>query len=132
MLNNIPYPDSILEHIYTGKRFVASFSTGKDSTLAIYRAKKEHIIPLELITTYNTERNKSWFHGVPEDLLTEVARSINIPIRLIKTKGGDDYAANFEKALKKPRIRARIFVYSEISIWKSILNGVAGVASMPD
>lgn len=31
---------------YKGKKFVASFSGGKDSTLAIYRAIKEGMIPV--------------------------------------------------------------------------------------
>jgi len=83
-----------------GKRFVASYSGGKDSVFAIYRAVRAGLIPLELITTYNTDVNRSWFHGVTENLLQEVSAALAIPVRLIKTSG-EKYQENFENALAK-------------------------------
>ena len=109
--------NQIDENIYTGKNFVASFSTGKDSTLAIYRAIKDNIIPQELITTYNTERKKSWFHGVPWNLLLNVSKSLNIPIKLIKTKGGDDYSLNFENTLAEAKENgAHLCIFGDIDL----------------
>lgn len=95
----------------SGKKFVASYSGGKDSILALYRAIEQGMKPVALIITFNTDRNESWFHGVPEKLLQEVSRSLNIPIRLIKTSG-EEYALNFEKELllqKEQGVEACIF-----------------------
>lgn len=80
------------------KKFVASFSGGKDSVLAIYRAIKLGHKPIALITTYNDDIEKSWFHNIPKSYLENVAKSLNIPLYLILTKG-DDYEEKFEKTL---------------------------------
>jgi len=53
---------------YAGKQFVASFSGGKDSTLALHRAITAGMKPLGLITTWNTDMGRSWFHGLPHDV----------------------------------------------------------------
>jgi len=84
---------------FSGRSFVASYSGGKDSILAIYRAVKLGMKPVSLIITYNMDMDRSWFHNIPEDLLKEVSASLDIPIKLIKTSG-KDYAVNFEKELK--------------------------------
>ena len=44
------------------KKFTASFSTGKDCTLAIYKAIKVGYEPAGLITTRNTDGKIAWFH----------------------------------------------------------------------
>ena len=67
------------------KKFVASYSGGKDSILAIYRAIQQGMKPVGLIITYNTDAGRSWFHGVPEEVLQDVSQSLHIPITLIKT-----------------------------------------------
>ena len=101
---------------FDGRKFVASYSGGKDSILAIYRAIKLGMKPVSLIITYNIDMERSWFHGIPKDLLDEVSTSLNIPIRLIKTSG-KDYAANFEKELKVQRENgAEVCVFGDIDI----------------
>ncbi|MFR9010093.1 MAG: hypothetical protein ACLVI4_02965 [Anaerovoracaceae bacterium] len=47
------------------KKFTASFSTGKDCTLAIYKAIKAGYEPAGLITTRNTDGKIAWFHQLP-------------------------------------------------------------------
>ena len=99
-----------------GKHFTASYSGGKDSIFAIYRAIKAGLVPLELITTYNTDVNRSWFHGVTENLLQEVSASLAIPVRLIKTPG-DQYTENFEQALTKAKEKgAEVCVFGDVDI----------------
>ena len=49
--------------------FVLSYSCGKDSTLALYRLIKEGHNPVGLIVTVNKDENKSWFHGIPNEIL---------------------------------------------------------------
>ncbi len=99
-----------------GRKFIASYSGGKDSILAIHRAIKEGNEPLMLIITYNTDRERSWFHGIPEGVLKSVEKSLNIPIKLIRTSG-EQYAENFEKTLKDGlEMGAEFCVFGDIDI----------------
>lgn len=99
-----------------GKKFVASYSGGKDSILAIYRAIKLGMIPLGLINTYNIDKNRSWFHGIPKHLLNQVSASIGIPITYIKTSGVE-YAANFEKELvTQKEAGAQVCIFGDIDL----------------
>lgn len=98
------------------KIFVASYSGGKDSILAFHMAVSQGMIPLALITTYNTEQNCSWFHGIPQTVLDNVAESIGIPVRLIKTSG-DEYTKNFERTLCTAKEQgAQFCVFGDIDI----------------
>jgi uncharacterized protein (TIGR00290 family) len=97
-----------------GKKFVASYSGGKDSVFSVYRAIKAGLTPVELITTYNEKR--SWFHGVSERLLHRVSASVAIPLTLIPTPG-ELYQENFEKALTASKEKgAEVCVFGDIDI----------------
>ena len=99
-----------------GKKFVASYSGGKDSIFAIYKAINAGLLPLELITTYNTDANRSWFHGLTENIIQKVSDSLSIPITLIKTTG-EQYEENFEKALTDAKSKgAEVCVFGDIDI----------------
>lgn len=99
-----------------GIKFVASYSGGKDSVLALYRAIKSGMDPVALIITYNTDKERSWFHGVPKEVLDSVSQSLALPIWLIKTSG-EKYAENFEKTLTKAKdIGAKVCVFGDIDI----------------
>lgn len=99
-----------------GKKFVASYSGGKDSMLSIYRAIKSGLEPLALIITYNKDRNLSWFHGVPKGVLDSVSKSLDIPIWLIETSG-EEYTKNFEKALTKAKNEgAQVCIFGDIDL----------------
>lgn len=99
-----------------GKKFVASYSGGKDSMLAIYRAIKVGLEPVCLIITYNKDRNRSWFHGIPKEVLNSVSNSLNIPIWLIETTG-DEYVKNFEQGLKKAKEQgAEVCIFGDIDL----------------
>lgn len=101
---------------FKDKKFVASYSGGKDSLLAIYRAVQSGMKPQCLITTYNTDQERSWFHGVPESLLKDVAESLRIPIRLIKTSG-EAYEENFRAELRTQKENgAEVCVFGDIDI----------------
>lgn len=64
------------------KKFTASFSTGKDCTLAIYKAIKAGYEPAGLITTRNTDGKIAWFHQLPRNVLDRLSDCIGIPIFL--------------------------------------------------
>lgn len=82
------------------KLFVMSLSGGKDSTLALYKIMKLGYTPSHLITTMNGREERSWFHGLKEELLFELSNSLGIPIIPIDTTQGD-YGVIFENTLKK-------------------------------
>ena len=99
-----------------GKRFVASFSTGKDSTLAVYKAIERGMKPDGLLITYNEDLTRAWFHSITEDVLKRYSKALGIPIHLIRTSG-DDYEENFEKKLKECRASgAEVCVFGDIDI----------------
>lgn len=98
------------------KKFIASYSGGKDSVLAIHRAIEQGYEPVVFIITYNTDKNRSWFHGIPEEVLESVSKSVEIPIKIIKTSG-EKYEENFEKALKYGKdLGADFCVFGDIDI----------------
>ena len=99
-----------------GKRFVASYSGGKDSMLAIHKAVGSGLEPMGLLTAYNADRLSSWFHGMSEELLHCVSQSLEIPLDLIITTG-TEYAENFEKALVTAKQKgAQVCVFGDIDI----------------
>lgn len=100
----------------SGKSFVASYSGGKDSILAIHRAIKAGMKPLALIITYNTDLGRSWFHGIPQAILERVSDALSIPIRLIKTSG-EEYAESFKKELAFQKENgAEVCIFGDIDI----------------
>ncbi|WP_250278285.1 Dph6-related ATP pyrophosphatase [[Clostridium] colinum] len=99
-----------------GKKFVASYSGGKDSMLSIYRAIKAGLKPVCLIITYNKDKNVSWFHGVPKGVLDSVSNSLDIPVWLIETTG-EEYAKNFETALTRAKQEgAEVCIFGDIDL----------------
>jgi len=103
-------------HKLRGKKFIASYSGGKDSILAIHRAIKSGLSPLELIITYNTDADRSWFHGLTENIIQKVSDSLGMPITFIKTSG-EKYEENFEKALAEAKSKgAEVCVFGDIDI----------------
>lgn len=98
------------------RKFVASYSGGKDSILAISRAIAQGYEPVAFITTYNTDRKRSWFHGIPQQVLDSVSNSVNIPVWLIQTSG-EEYTENFEKVLAAAKeLGAELCVFGDIDI----------------
>ncbi|MGG7144516.1 diphthine--ammonia ligase [Clostridium nigeriense] len=99
------------------KKFVMSYSCGKDSTLALYRMIRKGHKPVALLITVDKKAIRSWFHGVPEDLLQEISKSLNIPLLLVKCEG-EEYEDSFDKALSKAKneLGAEICVFGDIDI----------------
>ncbi|MHC6203204.1 Dph6-related ATP pyrophosphatase [Breznakiellaceae bacterium SP9] len=99
-------------------KLAASYSGGKDSALALYRAMKLDYEPVCLLTTYNANAGRSWFHGVPTELLNNVAESIGLPLELVTTGPTDDYGPDFERALAKLKIEydVNVCAFGDIDI----------------
>ena len=101
---------------FAGAKCVVSYSGGKDSVFALYTAMKAGIKPIELITTYNLDAKRTWFHGLTVKRLDSVSASLGIPATLVKTPG-DLYAENMELALAKAKAKgAEVCVFGDIDI----------------
>lgn len=79
-------------------KFVASYSGGKDSFLAVARAIESGMQPASLLTTFRTDRELSCFHGISRQVLQRVSESLDIPLHIMPTTG-DAYTQNFEDTL---------------------------------
>jgi len=98
------------------KKFVASFSGGKDSTLAIYQAIQQGHELIALITTYNIDENRSWSHGLSTSVLKRVATSLGVPSWVVQTTG-EKYAEDFEKILMRAKEHgAKMCVFGDTDI----------------
>lgn len=80
------------------KKAIASWSSGKDSCLACYKALKEGYEIKYLFNTVSNESGRVNFHGVNKELLETQAEAISIPLFQIET-GGNDYKEKFKKGI---------------------------------
>lgn len=74
--------------------FCFSFSSGKDSVLALDQLIQAGHQPLGLVTSLNASIERSWFHGVPPSVLQSMATSLNLPLTLVETS-----ATNYQSAM---------------------------------
>lgn len=97
-------------------KFIMSYSCGKDSTLALSRMIDKGNTPIGLLVTVDKDNNRSFFHGVPEELLNQVSESLSIDLMLVKCEG-NDYEKEFEETLKKAKEKgAEACVFGDIDI----------------
>jgi len=98
------------------KKFVVSYSCGKDSTLALNRVLNEGFVPCAILVTINKKTKKSWSHEMPRNILDQVSKSLQIPL-IISECEGNDYADAFEKALSNSKsMGAEACVFGDIDI----------------
>ncbi|MBU3105337.1 diphthine--ammonia ligase [Clostridium gasigenes] len=99
------------------KKFIMSYSCGKDSTLALNRMIENGHKPVALLITVDKNLCRSWFHGVPENLLHNVSESLNIPLLLVKCEGAE-YADAFKNTLllAKNELGVEACVFGDIDL----------------
>ncbi len=97
-------------------KFVSSFSTGKDSMLALHKMVLKGHEPIGIIVMYNPKAERSWFHGAGLSLLETISKSLDIPLICCETTG-DDYHIVMEKALKEAKKKgAEACVFGDIDL----------------
>ena len=97
-------------------KFVCSYSGGKDSTLALYRAIQAGHEPVALLVTCDKENERSWFHNIPYALMKDAAQALKIPLLRVETEG-ERYAGDFEQALIEcGKMGAGMCVFGDIDI----------------
>ena len=80
------------------KKFVMSYSGGKDCMLAMHRKIKQGWTPVALITTVKKDSVDSWTHSINKRLLDKASENLNIPIIYVEC-AIDDYEEKFEEKL---------------------------------
>ena len=78
--------------------FVCSFSGGKDSCLAIYRAIHAGGDVKKLITMFTDDGERSRSHGLHLSVVTAQSQAMNIPL-LTRATSWNDYEKHFTAAL---------------------------------
>ncbi|MDG5471851.1 diphthine--ammonia ligase [Jeotgalibacillus sp. ET6] len=81
----------------SSKLFFSSWSGGKDSALAYFKAYKEGFQPEKLLTMFEENAERSRSHGLPLHVLQAQADSIGVPL-LIKGASWETYESQFLKA----------------------------------
>jgi uncharacterized protein (TIGR00290 family) len=98
------------------KKFVMSFSGGKDSTLALYKMIKNGYTPIGLLVTVRKDANMSWTHSITKELLSKVSESLEIPLMLVECEVSE-YETKFIETLKKAKeMGATSCVFGDIDI----------------
>ena len=97
-------------------KFAISYSGGKDCALATYRMIAAGHTPVALITTLSAGQDRSWFHGIPKDLLEAVSDSMEIPL-IACACDPEQYTQAYEQGLAKVReMGVRACVFGDIDI----------------
>jgi diphthine-ammonia ligase len=84
-----------------GHSFITSFSGGKDSVLALYKASKEGEA-IGLIVMLEEEGKRSRSHGMPPELIRAQAESIGLPV-FTAAASWTDYEKVFITLLEKAK-----------------------------
>ena len=82
------------------KSFVTSWSGGKDSALAYYRAVLDGHVPLALFTMFEEDGSKSRSHGLPKEVMEAQAERMGLPLIIGKADWAG-YEKEFIKQLKE-------------------------------
>ena len=99
-----------------GRRFVMSFSCGKDSTLALHKMIAAGNCPVALIVMVNKNMDRSFFHGADRAMLRRYSEALDIPMIEAETDGMD-YHVKMEAALKRSmQMGADLACFGDIDI----------------
>jgi diphthine-ammonia ligase len=83
-----------------GKSFFCSWSGGKDSCLALYRAIQNGGEPQFLLTMLREDGERSHSHGLPVSIIQKQADALRIPL-VTCSASWSDYTAVFSSTLQK-------------------------------
>lgn len=98
-----------------GHRFIASFSGGKDSVLALYKAMQVGEA-VGLIVMMEEEGNRSRSHGMPPELIRAQANSIGLPV-YTAAASWTDYEKVFMSLLEKAKnVGAEVLVTGDLDM----------------
>lgn len=114
------------------KAFIVSWSGGKDSALAYYRAVMEGHVPFALLTMFEEDGTRSRSHGLPLEVLEAQSARMGLPLTVGKASWGN-YEEEFTKKLKEFHEQGiGMGVYGDIDledhkIWVEKVSEAAGM-----
>ncbi|WP_336789962.1 diphthine--ammonia ligase [Paenibacillus sp. MMO-177] len=114
-----------------GHNFIASYSGGKDSTLALYKSMKVGE-PIGLIVMMEEEGKRSRSHGMPPKLIRAQAESIGLPV-YAAAASWEDYEKEFIALLEEAKHQgAEVLVTGDLDMpvqdcWHDKVTQVAGL-----
>ncbi len=98
------------------KKFCMSFSSGKDSTLALYRMIECGYEPVCLIMSIDKKCDRAFFHGIDLESIKVLSKSLNIPI-IFSESSGPDYREKFiETLVRAKKLGAETVAFGDIDI----------------
>jgi diphthine-ammonia ligase len=115
-----------------GVPFVCSWSGGKDSCLALYRAMQARARPAFLLSMLREDGQRSRSHGLLPAVLGAQAVSLGIPL-VTRTASWSDYESVFVAALrglKDVGVEAGVFGDIDLEdhrLWEEKVCGAAGI-----
>lgn len=97
------------------KKFVTSFSGGKDCAMSLYMMKEKGFIPDSIIIT--VKEMNSWTHGINLKMIEEYEKVLGLKVYPVFCRI-DNYEEEFEKTLKriKEESDVNICVFGDIDI----------------
>lgn len=99
-----------------GRRFSCSWSGGKDSCFALYRALQEGGIPYCLLTMLCENGRQSRSHGLPASLLEKQAAALGIPL-VTCAASWDGYETVFTTELMRLKMKGvEVGVFGDIDL----------------
>ena len=116
--------------------FLCSWSGGKDSCYAFYKALQLGYKPKVLLNVMNEKGEISRSHGISKDILLAQAKSSNIPIHFFNSSW-NEYESNFIKHLKRLTQNYKVThaVYGDIDIiqhkqWEEKVSNAANIKAI--
>ncbi|GAB5524440.1 MAG: diphthine--ammonia ligase [Roseivirga sp.] len=116
--------------------FLCSWSGGKDSYFAFYKAIQSGAIPKVLFNVMNEQGDRSRSHGIPREVLTEQASCLDLPIEFIESTWSE-YEQRFIAKLQqlKSDYSFTHAVYGDIDIqshrdWEEKVSDAAGLKAV--
>lgn len=99
------------------RSFLCSWSGGKDSYYAFYKAVRSGLEPRVLLNVLNEYGDRSRSHGIPKVILQAQARCLDLPIDFIESSWSE-YKDRFIEKLKALRLtyNCSYSVYGDIDI----------------
>jgi uncharacterized protein (TIGR00290 family) len=117
-----------------GRPFFASWSGGKDSCLALWRAVRAGGRPVALVTMLAEDGARSRSHGLAAGVLRAQAESLGLPVLFRATMWAGYEAAFLDAAGEAKRLGAAAGVFGDIEIaehraWVERVSARAGLAA---
>ena len=116
------------------KKVIASWSGGKDSCLAYYKAVNLEYTVSYLLNTISQEYKRVRFHGTKDTLIQAQAQALGIPL-LQKETTAENYEQEFKDAIRSvipEGIEGVVFgdIYPHMRVWADKICGDLGIQAI--